>query len=326
MPSAFENRLCKNARHRRPWARRLGLSAFRLYDRDIPEYPFVVDWYAGRVHLVEYPRRRARDEGNHALRGEVLSAVQRALEVPPERIYQKTHLPRPWGREQYGRAGEGNEWFTVEEQGLSFWVNLGDYLDSGLFLDHRLTRARVRAEARGARVLNLFAYTGAFTVYAAQGGARTTVSVDLSNTYCDWAGRNLELNRLAQPCHRIIRSDVLRWVKQAREERERFDLIVLDPPSFSASKRMVRSFEVQRDHPALLRETAALLAPGGSLYFSTNYQGFQLEAARLEGLAGEELTPASIPEDFRQPPHRCWRFGKARSNPAGEGSKGQPCP
>ncbi|MBI3182581.1 MAG: class I SAM-dependent methyltransferase [Myxococcales bacterium] len=305
--SSFENRLRKNARHRARWAARAGLTAYRLYDRDVPEYPFAVDWYAGRAHVVEYPRRRAIAEGkSEAQRAEVLEAVERVLELPPSRIYTKTHLPKPWGREQYGRAGEGSEWFTVTEQGLRFWVNLGDYLDTGLFLDHRLTRARVREVARGARFLNLFAYTAAFTVYAADGGARSTLSVDLSNTYCDWAARNLELNGFTQPFHRLIRSDAIRWVMQARAEGQQFDLVVVDPPTFSASKRMAHSFNVQRDHARLLRDVAELLAPGGALFFSTNFHGFQLDPAALSGLEHAELTPGTIPEDFHHRAHRCW--------------------
>jgi 23S rRNA (cytosine1962-C5)-methyltransferase len=183
----FENRLRKNARHFRKWAKTRGLTAFRVYDRDIPEYPYAVDLYGDRVHLVEYPRRRALKQGGlEEQRAEVLAAVSAVLEVPPEHVSVKTHLPQPWGRAQYGRQGEAGERLVVEEQGLKFWVNLGDYLDTGLFMDHRLTRARVRDEARGKRFLNLFCYTGAFTVYAAAGGAASTLSVDLSNTYLDW--------------------------------------------------------------------------------------------------------------------------------------------
>ena len=308
----FANRLRKNARHFRKWARARGLTCFRVYDRDIPEYPYAVDLYGDRVHLVEYPRRKALQSGTvEQQREEVLAAVAAELEVPPEQISVKTHTPQPWGRKQYERVGHGSERFVVEEQGLKFWVNLGDYLDTGLFMDHRLTRARVREEARGKSFLNLFCYTGAFTVYAAAGGASRTLSVDLSNTYLDWAEENLALNGLSDTRHTLLRADAMAWVQDQRQEPEQlFDLVVCDPPSFSTSKKMQGSFNVQRDHVRLLEGIRELMAPGGILYFSTNFLGFELKDTAVRGYEGvEELTPGSIPEDFqRQQIHRCWRM------------------
>ncbi|SET23594.1 class I SAM-dependent methyltransferase [Stigmatella erecta] len=306
----FENRLRKNARHFRKWAQARGLTCFRVYDRDIPEYPYAVDLYGDRIHLVEYPRRRALKTGAvEQQREEVLASVSSVLETAPANIFVKTHTPQPWGRQQYERMGQGGERFVVEEQGLKFWVNLGDYLDTGLFMDHRLTRARVRSEARGKRFLNLFAYTGAFTVYAADGGAARTVTVDLSNNYLDWAEENLALNSLAHANHALIRADVPAWLEAQRDEPDRYELIVCDPPSFSTSKRMSGSFNVQRDQSRLLEALQAVLAPGGVLYFSTNFLGFTLNAAAVRNLEIEELTPASIPEDFqRKEIHRCWRM------------------
>jgi 23S rRNA (cytosine1962-C5)-methyltransferase len=306
----FENRLRKNVKHFRKWARARGLTAYRVYDRDVPEYTYAVDVYADRVHLVEYPRRRAL-KSLEEQRAEVLATVTAVLEVPPERIHVKTHLPQPWGRSQYGRVGEGTERLVVEEQGLKFWVNLGDYLDTGLFMDHRLTRARVRDEAKGRSFLNLFCYTGAFTVYAAAGGASRTLSVDLSNTYLDWAEENLALNGLSDTRHTLLRADAMAWVQdQRREPGQLFDLVVCDPPSFSTSKKMQGSFNVQRDHVRLLEGIRELMAPGGVLYFSTNFLGFELKDTAVRGYEGvEELTPGSIPEDFqRQEIHRCWRL------------------
>ncbi len=307
--SIFENRLRKNARHFRKWAKRQGLTAYRIYDRDAPEYPLVVEWYEGRVHLVEFPSRRMRREATDAaIREEALATVSAVLEIPLESIFTKSHQPQPWGRSQYGKQGSEGHRFAVSEQGLRFEVNLGDYLDTGLFLDHRLTRARVREEASGKRFLNLFAYTGSFTVYAAAGGAKSTTTVDLSNTYCEWAARNLNLNGYSQgAAHQLLRSDVVRWVRQA--PKGSFDLIILDPPSFSTSSKMAGSFNVQRDHPRLLAEVLELLAPEGALYFSTNYQGFEL--LEPAGVELEELTPGSIPEDFHfKEIHRCWRIRK----------------
>ncbi len=312
----FENRLRKNARHFRKWARARGLTCFRIYDRDIPEYPYAVDEYGDHIHLVEYPRRRALQSGTvEQQREEVLATVAHVLEVAPEHIHVKTHTPQPWGRTQYERLGQDSERFVVEEQGLKFWVNLKDYLDTGLFMDHRLTRARVREEAQGKRFLNLFAYTGAFTVYAASGGAAHTTTVDLSNTYLDWAEENLALNGLSAPRHTLIRADVLPWLEEQAEEPDRYELIVCDPPSFSTSKRMSGSFNVQRDHSRLLAAIRAVLAPGGVLYFSTNFLGFELKDTAIRDFEKvEELTPASIPEDFqRKEIHRCWRMVAPRA-------------
>lgn len=304
--SDFENRLRKNARHRFKWAARQGLTAFRLYDLDVPAWPFAVDWYAGFAHVMEYPRRRQRRDGSlEAAREEVLRAVTEVLELPAEKVLTKTHEPMPWGRAQYGRQGDASTVVEVQENGLTFECNLSDYLDTGLFLDHRDTRARVRAEAKGKRFLNLFGYTGAFTVYAGAGGASETTTVDLSNTYADWAERNLRRNGLRPgPQHRVVRADVLAWLETARGP---WDLVVLDPPSFSSSKKMTRRFEVQRDHRALVERVVGLLAPGGTLYFSTNFLGFSLDA-RLT--PEEELTPRSLPEDFQRVVHRCWRFSR----------------
>jgi 23S rRNA (cytosine1962-C5)-methyltransferase len=306
--SPFENRLRKNARHLRRWAKVEHVTAYRLYDRDIPEWPFAVDWYDGRVQLIEYPNRRALKTGEaQAQRVLAEQAVQDALELPAERLYVKTRRPKVWGKEQYEALGTP-EPFVVREHGLLFEVDLAGHLDTGLFLDHRTTRSQVRAQAAGKRFLNLFAYTGAFTVHAAAGGAVSTTSVDLSNTYLDWAERNLELNRLGGPQHALVRADALDWLQVASEGTERWDLVVLDPPSFSTSKRMSRSFDVQRDQVRLLERTGSLLAPGGTLYFSTNFQGFELKADQLRGLHFTELTPRSLPPDFhRQDVHRCWR-------------------
>lgn len=308
MDHPFTNRLRKNFRHFKKMAAREGLTAFRVYDRDIPEYPFVVDWYDGRVHLGEFPRRGDRREGTLDREGAIAS-VSEVLGVAREHIHVKTHAPKTWGKEQYERVGQGSETFVVEEQGLKFWVNLGDYLDTGLFLDHRQTRARVREEARGKRFLNLFAYTGSFTVYAAAGGARSTTTVDLSNTYLEWAERNLALNGLLGPAHALVRANVVEWLHEEAQSNRRYDLVVLDPPSFSTSKRMSGTFDVQRDHPKLLADAVAVLAPGGVLYFSTNFKGFALQPLKAKGVSLEEITPRSLPDDIQQKDiHRCWRI------------------
>jgi 23S rRNA (cytosine1962-C5)-methyltransferase len=304
--SAFENRLAKNARHWSKWAKRRGLEAFRIYDLDMPDYPFAIDAYLGRVHVMEYPRRSAvRDGSAQTQRAEVVATIEKVLQVPGERIFTKTHERMPWGRAQYEKLAAEQATFVVQENELKFEVNLSDYLDTGLFLDHRNTRARVRSEAAGKRVLNLFAYTGSFSVYAAAGGAKETTTVDLSNTYGDWAERNLKLNGFEPgKQHAVIRADVMQWLETARGP---YDLVILDPPSFSSSKKMERTWDVQRDHSHLINQVGELLAPAGTMYFSTNFLGFELDAdLNVE----EELTPKSMPEDFRRAVHRCWRFQK----------------
>jgi 23S rRNA (cytosine1962-C5)-methyltransferase len=300
--SALANRLSKNWKVRVPWARREGCTAFRIYDLDMPEYPFGIDWYDGYVHTQEFFRRN--DPTADAAREALREAVTTVLEVGPERLFVKSHLAHKWGGGQYEKGAQASVITAVEEAGLEFEVNLSDYLDTGLFLDHRVLRKRVRDEARGKRVLNLFAYTGSFTVHARAGGAAETVTVDLSNTYCAWAERNLAANGFSPgPGHTVVRDDVLAWVEHARGQ---FDLIVLDPPPFSASKKMRAAFDVQKDHLKLLAGVRALLAPGGALYFSTNYRGFLLSPK-----VGDAVELDTCPKDFRVPPHRTWKLAAA---------------
>jgi 23S rRNA (cytosine1962-C5)-methyltransferase len=239
---------------------------------------------------------------------QVHAAAAEALGLPREHVILKRRARRRAG-EQHGKSGLRGESFVVREGGHRFLVNLEAYLDTGLFLDHRNTRALVAAEAAGRRFLNLFCYTASFTVYAAGGGAASSVSVDLSNTYLEWAARNFGLNGVSTQSHRLERADVLPWLAQAADAGARFDLIVLDPPAFSTSKAMARTLDVQRDHPLLLAACTRLLAPGGVLYFSTNLRSFQLAPEVAAGLAGEEITRRTLPEDFRdRRMHRCWRF------------------
>lgn len=300
--SDFENRLKKNVKPRFAWAAKEKTDAFRLYDLDIPEWPFAVDWYAGFAHVMEYPRRKQLRDGSLAqVRDEVVRAVGAVLSLPREKIFSKTHER---GGEQYERVGAESRTVIVTEHGLEFECNLSDYLDTGLFLDHRVTRARVRSEAKGLRFLNLFAYTGSFTVHALAGGAAETTTVDLSNTYCEWAERNFALNGFATGAkHRVLRDDVLAWLESCRAE---FDLIVCDPPSFSSSKKMGRRFEVQRDHRWLIDAARARLSKQGVLYFSTNFLGFELDS-RVSGAVEQR----SLPADFRRAVQRTWRLTSA---------------
>jgi 23S rRNA G2069 N7-methylase RlmK/C1962 C5-methylase RlmI len=215
---------------------------------------------------------------------------------------------------QYQRLGEGGAWKEVGEGGRRFLVNLSDYLDTGLFLDHRKTRALVAAEASGKRFLNLFAYTGAFTVHAAAAGAASSVSVDMSNTYLDWAAENLKRIRIAPGEHVLERADVIAWLGAYRGPK--FDLIVVDPPTFSNSKKMRESFDVLQDHVSLLAGVARVAAPDAVIWFSTNHRGFKLDERALPGFEREERTHETVPPDFGYSrPHRSWRFSARRDRP-----------
>ena len=302
------NRLAKNLRELSGWARREGVACYRLYDADMPEYAFAIDLYrsaaaddARRWLLVqEYaaPASVDRDRAR-ARREELLSVLAEATGVAPEATYMRVRRPQK-GKAQYEKLNEEGRFEVVEEGGLRFAVNFTDYLDTGLFLDQRLTRARLRELAHGKRFLNLFAYTGAASVYAAAGGAASTRTVDLSNTYLDWARRNLELNGFSGPRHVLERADCLEWVQ--RPIMERYDLAFVDPPTFSNSKSMEREFDVQRDHAALLRRVLERLDPGGLLVFSTNLRRFRLDAEALGPVAVEDWTAATLPRDFARRP------------------------
>ncbi len=301
----FAGRLRKQQKKLRKWAKKTGTDAWRIYDRDIPGHRYIVEWYAGEVRLLWLPSLQERRGAPTTDVQEAVVACCEALQVEEKAVHLAIKAPKAWRQEQYEVRARTGRRHLVEEGGLKFWVNLDDYLDTGLFLDHRDTRARVGSESRGKRVLNLFCYTGAFSVHAAAGGASSVTSVDLSNTYLDWAEDNFELNGLEASKHHFLRSDVLRWLFQGTE---RYDLIVLDPPTFSASAKMEGDFEVQRDHQALLRGVRQRLEGAGLLYFSANYRAFDPAEGAFEDFEIEEITPGSIPEDFRDKKiHRCFR-------------------
>jgi 23S rRNA G2069 N7-methylase RlmK/C1962 C5-methylase RlmI len=320
----FRNRVSKNERQLRRWARKEGIEALRLYDRDIPEVPLALDRY-GRgdeaalvMALYERPYEKDEAEESDWLDLMALEAAG-ALGVDPARVFIKTRK-RQRGLGQYerneglaagGGAKGGSAELWVREGGLSFLVNLSDYLDTGLFLDHRPTRALVRSDSKGRDVLNLFSYTGSFSVYAAGGGALSVTSVDLSNTYLAWAGRNLERNGFSGSAYPLIRSDVRAFLEGAASAGKGWDLIVVDPPTFSNSKMSEGDFDLNRDWPELLSASLRVLRPEGKLYFSTNSRRLKWDGERVPG-SWEELSEASIPPDFRdRKAHRCWRLGSA---------------
>ncbi|HUJ27706.1 MAG TPA: class I SAM-dependent methyltransferase [Myxococcales bacterium] len=285
------NRVRKNFRKLRPAFERRNVGAFRVYDRDIPEIRAAIDWYEGHLVIAEYAREQT--SGLPWLETMARAAAE-ALDVPPERV----HLRKRRSGERYERLARKGERIEVREGDLRFLVNLDDYLDTGLFADHRETRARVRAEARGKTFLNLFAYTGSFTCAALKGGARAATSVDASQTYLDWARDNSQLNHLAPG--ELVCSEVDEFLQRAGARR--WQLCVLDPPSFS--DKGGKPFDVQRDHRALIEKTLAVLEPGGVLWFSTNHQRF---APQLEGLRFSEED--TVPKDYRnRGVHRAFRI------------------
>jgi len=316
----FANRLRKNVRRLHAWAEANDVSCYRLYDADMPEYAFAIDLYRSAdsdlawLYVQEYAAPASIDpEAVRRRRGEAFSVLPEVTGVPPERIHVRTRRRRARG-EQYRKLGEAKRFHVVAEGGLRFWVNFEDYLDTGLFLDHRITRARLREAAARKRFLNLFGYTGTATVYAAAGRARSSVTVDLSRTYLDWAQRNLTLNGLASRDHVLVQADCREWLEDARRRRERFDLIFLDPPTFSNSKRMEGVLDTQRDHPRLIEACMDILAPGGLLVFSTNAQRFRLEPSVAEKYDVRDISAETIPEDFARNPkiHRCYEIRARR--------------
>lgn len=305
----FAARLGKRARHLRKWPTKRGITCYRLYDRDIPELPFAVDRYEDAVVVAEYERPHDRTPAEHAdWLDLMLKTIAKTLEIPRAEVFLRKR-ERQRGEAQYERVADEGAFRVVNEAGLRFRVNLSDYLDTGLFLDHRETRGMVREAAAGKRVLNLFAYTGSFTVYAAAGGAVKTTTVDLSQTYLDWAAANLRLNGFEPGMtHYLARADSRAYVDSLPRE-PLFDIVVVDPPTFSNSKRLDDDWDVQRDAVPLLSAIRKRLADGGVVYFSTNFRRFKLDESALTGYAVREISKQTVPEDFRNERiHRCWRL------------------
>ncbi|MBS0388342.1 MAG: bifunctional 23S rRNA (guanine(2069)-N(7))-methyltransferase RlmK/23S rRNA (guanine(2445)-N(2))-methyltransferase RlmL [Proteobacteria bacterium] len=310
----FGNRIAKNLRSLGKSARTQGVSNFRLYDADMPEYALAVDRYveagSGTAHLYvqEYAAPDSVEPAAaNRRRAEALAALPAATQVPREHIHVRVRR-RQRGANQYTRVAQQGQYTCVEEGGLKFLVNFTDYLDTGLFLDHRLTRARLRAAAAGRRFLNLFCYTASATVYAVAGGATRSLGIDLSATYLDWAAENFRANGLAREPNELLRADCLEWLREARAAS--WDLIFLDPPTFSNSKRMSGVLDTQRDHMALLSQCMRLLAPGGLLLFSTNAQRFKLDEAAAQQWQVTDISAATIPFDFQRNPriHRAFEL------------------
>jgi 23S rRNA (guanine2445-N2)-methyltransferase / 23S rRNA (guanine2069-N7)-methyltransferase len=334
----FANRLRKNHKHLAKWAKRSGVFCYRVYDADLPDYAVAIDLYPTerlRVHVHEYapPKTIDPNAAERRLR-DALAVIQTEFGVPTTAMHFKVRQQQK-GNEQYSRQEKRSEFHEIDEHGCRLKVNLDDYVDTGIFLDHRPLRRRIQAESAGKRFLNLFCYTGTATVHAARGGALATCSVDLSANYLEWSRQNLELNGYAamleapgaaaqtawrgprsqvphgrSHAHRLLRADCLVWLREqaATNAAQRFDLILCDPPTFSNSKRMDDTLDVQRDHVELIENCMRLLTPGGTLYFSNNRRRFKLEAESLAMFDIADITAQTLDEDFKRPPppHRCW--------------------
>lgn len=304
----FAARLSKRARHLRRWPTRRGITCYRLYERDIPEIPLVVDRYEDALHITEYERPHDRDPAQHASWLDLMAkTAAETIQIHPDHVHLKRRS-RQRGKTQHEKVDQTGQRSIANEGGLQFLVNLKDYVDTGLFLDHRITRQLVREQAAGASFLNLFAYTGSFTVYAAAGGAERTVSVDLSGNYLDWARQNMRLNEFAGKEHDFVAADVRRWVAD-QPVRETYDLVVLDPPTFSNSKRTESDWNIQADGMPLLQSLLPLVRRGGLIYFSSNFRRFKFDPAQLAVSEVHEISRQTVPEDFRNRRiHRCWRI------------------
>lgn len=294
----FQNRLEKVCRHLGKQAKRMNVSCYRLYDHDLPEFPFCIELYGKNIYIAEYKRQHGMSESEHdEWMEKSIEIVCTVLHTMRENIFLKLRQRKPGRLGQYQKTGDEKTEFVVEENGLKFIVNLSDYLDTGLFLDHRNTRERIRIESKSKKVLNLFSYTGSFSVYAAAGGANEVVTVDLSKTYLDWAKRNMQLNNFTDETkYKLIQADVLKYLDNV--EPNYFDLIVLDPPTFSNSKRMDDILDIQRDHVKLINDCLRSLKTSGKIYFSTNYKKFKLDNSSIHSSSIKDITRQTTPFDF----------------------------
>jgi len=300
----FENRLRKMYKHYSKLARRQEVACYRFYDHDLTEFPFAIDLYKDVIHAAEYKRRHGmEDEEHEAWLNACKAVIAQVTEIPQDMVFMKERQRKAGRLGQYEKFDEAKVERIVPEAGLSFILNLTDYLDTGLFLDHRITRNMVREEAKDKRVLNLFCYTGSFSVYAAHGGAKSVTSVDLSKTYLNWAKRNMQYNKLYnEDKHEFVHDDVMEVIKNLPSDT--FDLIICDPPTFSNSKRMEDTFDVQRDHVWLLKQLLKACTDGGRIYFSNNYRNFVLDRDAIPTPDIQDITAATTPFDFQGRLHR----------------------
>ncbi len=301
------NRVKKRFRHLRKRFARQNIEVFRLYDWDIPEIRAVVDWYDGHLVVGEYTRKQTVAEWLPQMG----AAAADALGVPAAKLHLKVRRAGHQGGRRYTRIDHTDCKIIVSERDLRFFVNPYDYVDTGLFADHRNTRQMVRALARGRDFLNLYCYTASFSCYAAKGGARSTLSVDRSDTAVRWARQNMELNAIPREGNSLVQMPAFDFLTKARQGGYRYDLAVVDPPSYSTTRVAGEQFDIVRDHPRLLEAVIDLMRPGAAVFFSTNHQNFEPRMASLKISEQEEITHRTIPEDYarkRAPIHRCWQI------------------
>ena len=308
----FENRLLKVYKHKSKLAKRQSIGCYRVYDHDLPEFPFCIELYEDKIYLAEYLRRHGMTDDKHEQWLDAcIEIISKLLEVPTAKVYVRQRKKMSHRTEdQYEKLDAQKEFFTVAESGLKFLVNLTDYLDTGLFLDHRITRQMVKEQAKDKRVLNLFCYTGSFSVYAAAGDAASVTSVDLSKTYLQWAEDNFVINLLKDKNkYQFVHADVKQWLKTLQPDS--YDLVIMDPPTFSNSKRMKDFLDIQRDHIELLNDVLHATTKDGTVYFSTNYTKFILEQDKINATSIKDITKATTAFDFEGKLKRwCYRIIK----------------
>lgn len=305
---AFKNRLTKRKKHLAKWARRNDITCYRVYDADLPDYNVAIDIYENKwVSVAEY--QAPKDIQEHIVKkrlGEILRVIPEVLEIDEDNLFLKVRK-RQVGKRQYQKTQSSEEFHIINESGAKFYVNFKDYLDTGIFLDHRPIRKRIMEEASGKRLLNLFSYTGSATTLAAVGGAKSTITVDASKTYLDWAKRNLQLNGLYSKDHHFFQSDCKEWLKK---DRNSYDIIFLDPPTFSNSKSSRDLFDIQVDYIDLINLCVKILNKQGVLYFSNNFRKFKFDESLFPQLDIIDITKSTLDEDFLGNPkiHKCWEI------------------
>ncbi len=308
----FYNRLLKVYKHKSKQAKRLKVSCYRIYDHDLPEFPFAIELYEDKIYVAEYRRRHGmNDEEHEEWLHQSFKIISDVLHLPEENIYNRERKRLSHREsEQYEKQNFAQQFLTVEENSLKFLINLTDYLDTGLFLDHRITREMVRKESANKKVLNLFCYTGSFSVYAAAGNATTVTSIDLSKTYLEWAKDNFAINQFKDDKkYFFIHADVMQYLKTLKPNS--FDLIIIDPPTFSNSKRMKDFFDVQKDHTLIINDALKALSKDGIIYFSTNFSKFVLDEKNIKASSIQNITRATTPFDFEGKLNRyCFRIYK----------------
>lgn len=301
------NRVKKRFKHLSKRFKRQNIEIFRLYDWEIPEIRAVVDWYAGHLVIAEYTRQHSVPQWLPMM----AEALAQALDVPMENVHLKERRVGKMDGKRYERLDQTNARIVMNERDLKFFINPSDYVDTGLFSDHRNTRQMVRQMAAGKDFLNLYCYTGSFSCYAAKGGARSTLSVDRSDTAISWAGENMALNGLGSETNVLVQAPTFDFLKQAADNNQTFDLAVVDPPSFSTSRDNNEEFDISRDHPQLLLAVVKVMRPGATLFFSTNHQNFSPRMGTLPVQETLEITAKTIPEDYQHKNktiHRCWKI------------------